>query len=138
MRKLPKHSVIRRKGLGSDYDNLRIHGVPVPFSYFMKYHNPHSTSWSRKTFDIGCALNGDNRKLFRELFGKCSFTYRGGHFFHCWYVQISGTGLLLFTAKDHGTNYEVVDGSDKLSPSVEKFLDVLALVLWSMKKREKK
>lgn len=54
-------------------------------------------------------ISGDNRKTFRSIFGKPTFTYNGSHYFHCWLIILDEqTQMLLMTARVHGTSYEAV------------------------------
>jgi hypothetical protein len=60
------------------------------------------------------ALLGDNRENFRKLFGKADWHFKGSEFyFHVWVRHYKNTTILLLTAKDKGTCYEVVEvGAD--------------------------
>lgn len=43
---------------------------------------------SRKMFDGGCRISGDNRERFKRHFGKCAFTYDGLHYFYGWLADL--------------------------------------------------
>ena len=86
---------------------------------------------SRKMFDKGCNLTGDNRARFKKLFGKCAFTFDGSHYFHGWLADLGTAQVIVLTAREYGTCYEVVvkrDGKKMHNdiPRVFEFMDMLA------------
>jgi hypothetical protein len=53
-------------------------------------------------------LTQDNRETFTRVFGKRHGVFRGSHFFSVWDIEFRGYTFRVFTAKDHGTSYEIV------------------------------
>jgi hypothetical protein len=76
---------------------------------------------------------GDYRKLFRELWGKPDFHYRGERDYHVWVKDCEGVELVVLTAKSMGTCYEIVvePGQDYNPPdeSCEKVVSFLKQLL---------
>lgn len=53
---------------------------------------------------------GFQRDRFRKLWGKPSFCWHGSHYFYCWLLNLNGKAtILVLTAKEHGTAYELAD-----------------------------
>jgi hypothetical protein len=67
----------------------------------------------------------DNRKPLKRLLGKTVTRYDNGEFlFDCWILTFpKGTKIIIFSAKDKGTCYEVIDDTD-LS-ELKDFFDLL-------------
>jgi hypothetical protein len=57
-------------------------------------------------------LHGDNRKALRDVFGKPSFCWRGSFYFHCWVVDLGEAQVLVLTAREKGTCYELIVSRD--------------------------
>ena len=86
---------------------------------------------SRKKFDKGCLINCDNRERFKKHFGKCAFTFNGSHYYHGWLADLGTAQVIVFTAREHGTCYEVVTERDEKNveaniPRVLEFMDMIA------------
>jgi len=133
---LPEHKVIREKGLGKEYYECRLGATPVMnFPEWMQFSNRHyGRGLTKLDFDYGCRLTGDNRKNFKELFGKPSFCFSGSHYFHCWYIRLPNVDFIILTAREHGTCYEIatIRHRVKIRKDVREaleFLDKLAEVL---------
>lgn len=118
---------------GKDYDEGKIVGspwmnFPEHYNWMQKYFH---LGVSREMFDKGCRISGDNRERFKKLFGKRNFIFSGSHFFHGWLADLGTTQVLVLTAKDHGTCYEVVVKRDgkKVKTDIKKvfeFMDMIA------------
>jgi len=52
-------------------------------------------------------LSDDNRKTFKEIFGKRDGTFKGEFFHHFWNIDYKGYVIRIYTAKDKGTSYEI-------------------------------
>ena len=118
---------------GKDYDEGKI--VGCHWMNFPEHRDWMQKYWglgvSREMFDKGCLINGDNRERFKNLFGKRAFVFNGGHFFHGWLADLGTTQVLVLTAKDHGTCYEVVVEKDgkKVRKDINRvfeFMDMIA------------
>ena len=119
---------MRRK----DYSEGTVVGCPV--MNFPEWHKWMQTYWgmgvSRKMFDKGCNLTGDNRAKFKKHFGKCAFTFDGSHYFHCWLADLGTAQVIILTAREHGTCYEVVVERDgkKVEPDIPRVLEFMDMV----------
>jgi hypothetical protein len=111
------------KAKSADYEEGRIKATG-----FMNYWNNEGdplTLFQREVLDLGSLAEGedinlcdmtlmykDNRKELREKFGPCSFTFRGFEFYYCYLLELKSekgsAELLILTAKDKGTCFEVV------------------------------
>ena len=104
-----KFSSIDRK----DYEDEVVVGNPIEnFPEYQEYMMKFYYNVTRKDFDRSCGWLGDNRAKFKKHFGKCAFTYNGGHYFHGWLVDLGTTQVIVLTAREHGTCYEVVTMRD--------------------------
>ena len=76
---------------------------------------------------------GDYRKLFREMWGKPDFHFRGEFDCHAWVKDCDGVELVILTAKGMGTSYEiVVESEQEYSPpekSAKKIVEFLKQLL---------
>jgi hypothetical protein len=55
-------------------------------------------------------LTGFHRDRFQALWGNPSFCWHGYHYFYCWLLNLDDKAtILVFTAKEHGTEYELVN-----------------------------
>ena len=125
---------MRRK----DYEDNTVDTSPL-LNY---YHFTKIGAWQR-----GLATNldnpmyhlcGDNRKIFRALFGKPTFTYNGEFYFHCWLVILDEhTQLVILTARGKGTCYEAVTRShgETLHPNQDKIIAFLTQLAQHMPRR---
>jgi len=119
---------MRRK----DYEQMLISGCDVQnypdYHVFMQKYC--GVGISRIMFDKGCKISGDNRAIFKKHFGKCVFTFPGGHYFHGWLVDLDGTQVIVLTAKDHGTCYEIVTMRDgkKVCFDISKVLEFMDMI----------
>ena len=92
----------------AEYGSGKVVGVPV--MGFPEYWTP----WYKRLLatragrDRIYRASGDNRERFKALFGKRQFVFNGNHFFHGWRVDLGTTEVLVMTAREHGTCYEVV------------------------------
>ena len=131
--KLPKHEIIRRKGMAKDYVNNLWKGRPIEnytnvwIPWMKKYYGGGCT---KMHFNLGCAMSGDNRETLAAILGKPSFHYRGYKDFHAWYVSLPTCDFIILTAAEKGTVYEVVTSGTLLLPpdpqAVLNFMDAIA------------
>jgi hypothetical protein len=133
--KLPEYTIIREKGMGKKYYSSKIRTV--------EYRNfPEGQEWVSHLFfqrhkepiAMRLRLFEDNRKSFREIFGKPSFCFAGSHYFHAWYIRLPHIDFIILTAREHGTGYEVVTHKDglKIQPDIQEmlaFMDSLKYLL---------
>lgn len=112
------------------YDGGEVEGCPI-----MNYHDAWMEwygrlSKTREGFDLQCRTSQDNRARFRAMFGKPQFHFHGGHYFHGWRVDLGTCEVLVLTAKDHGTCYEVVTHVDgkKVPVDIPRVLDFMETV----------
>lgn len=119
---------MKRKDYGS-----AIHGVPV--QNFLIWQEWMKKYWGvgveKEKWNKGCLLSGDNRSRFKKHFGKCAFTYKGNHYFHCWLVDLGTTEVIVLTSREHGTCYEIVKWKDNVAMNMDilrvlEFMDVIA------------
>ena len=97
---------ISRKQYQNDFtESSPDSNFPALFEFMNSFWN---LGVSEKEFNQGIRLSHDNRKNFRDLFGRCSFTVDGAHHYHCWALDLGKAKLTLFAAKDHGTSYELI------------------------------
>jgi len=106
---------------------------PEVWKWFFKVQNNILSSKKNilAEFNRNCNLLKDNRKAFLKLFGsKHRFIFQGEFKFHCWAIEYyPGEILILLTANEKGTCYEVVCSSSKEKVTTSKiieFLEVLA------------
>jgi hypothetical protein len=66
-----------------------------PFLFFFLHENGHY-------------LLRDNRALFKKMFGKPHFYFRGAHYYHCWLIERNNAKIIILSAKAHGTSYEQI------------------------------
>jgi hypothetical protein len=104
----------------SEMDRGYIDGKDV--TNFPKILEWMTTTESRELWEQRIRLTGDNRKNFRDIFGKPSFCWKGEFYFHCWLLEVPGAKLLLLTAKEKGTCYDLLIGHER---KVIEFLDWL-------------
>lgn len=121
------------KAKAGEYDNGSLKGVRVEnFPDWAFWLQRHSNRLARKKQDMLFAVCGDNRARFRSILGKPSFCWRGFHYHHCWLAELAlGTMVLVFTARERGTCYEVVTRRGEATfdpdiPLVLKFMEALA------------
>src|SRR4030042_674449 len=55
-------------------------------------------------------LTTDNRYTFRRHWGKYDFIFRGEFSPQCWVRNVGGVEILVFTAKNMGSSYEIASG----------------------------
>jgi len=117
----------------ADYDNGRLETCPVA-NYYDQWLPFLRRYWgcgvSRKDFDTGCHMTGDNRQRFRKAFGRCAFVFHGSHTFHCWLMDLGTAHLLVLTAKDKGTCYEAVKMLDgkKIPVDIPRALEAMEMI----------
>ena len=119
---------------GKDYDNCKI--VGVPWMNFPEHRDWMQKHWglgvSQEMFDKGCLINGDNRERFKRLFGKRAFVFNGGegHYFHGWLADLETAQVLVLTAREHGTCYEVVVKRDgvKIRKDIKRVLEFMDMI----------
>ena len=114
-------------GFGGSVETYPVGNFPEWRHFLLKYWKP---GIGRKMFNVGCRMTGDNRERFRRHFGKCAFTYDGSHYFHCWVADLGTAEVIVLTAKEHGTCYEVIvsrDGKNvqKDIPRVLEFMEMI-------------
>lgn len=116
----------------SDYEG---DWVGEPIQNFPEWQFAMQKYWnwgvSRKMFDKGCRISGDNRAKFKKHFGKCAFTFSSEFYFHGWLVDLGTAQVIVLTAKGKGTCYEVLVSKDgekvrKDIPKVLEFMDIIA------------
>lgn len=103
---------------GSDYRDQVKQSSPIEnFPEFMPWSQKFfGAGCSREAFDRGIRMTRDNRKTFKEHFGKCAFVFKGSEFyFHGWLADLGTVEVIVLTAKGKGTCFEVVTnyGLDK-------------------------
>jgi hypothetical protein len=87
-------------------------------------------AWN-EDFESGMSLLADNREVFRYLFGKPCFYFRGEFYHHGWLFEFKGRQIVVLTAKGKGTSYELVNNPKPEGPVPDKedtiieFLDLL-------------
>jgi hypothetical protein len=108
--------------------------VGVPIQNFPEWRVWSEKYWgmgvSRKMFDKGCNISGDNRAKFKKHFGKCAFTFNGNNYFHGWLADLGAAQVIVLTAREKGTCYEVLVRRDGVEvkhdiPKVLSFLDMV-------------
>jgi hypothetical protein len=82
---------------------------------------------SRALFDRQHLIVGDNRKRFREMFGKPHFHFRGEFYMHAWRLDIGAAQVVVLTGKGKGTCYEVVTqvGGREVKADIHKVLEFI-------------
>lgn len=115
-----------------EYEALGFKAIPIPnYTEWHKWMEKYSGTLNIQTFNKMASITGDNRKKFRKHFGPRCFAFKGSHFFHAWLINInSQTLVLILTAKDHGTCYEVVEYRNqiKLQNDISKVLEFMDFV----------
>jgi hypothetical protein len=99
--------VTKLKASGRDYDTGTLHATTQGiFDLRVKLVSSCSLK-EEKTLD---KLTGFHRDRFRQLWGPPSFCWQGNHYFYCWLLNLDDKAtILVFTAKEHGTEYELVN-----------------------------
>ena len=119
----------------NDYENNGVVGESILNFPEWQFAMQKYWNWgvSHKMFDKGCRISGDNRARFKKHFGKCAFTFNGGagHYFHGWLADLGTTQVIVLTAKDHGTCYEVVTWKDDVAVNTDilrvlEFMDMIS------------
>lgn len=54
-------------------------------------------------------LSSDNRKIFKQLFGKQNGTFKGEFFYYFWNIDYKGYAIRIYTAKTKGTVYDLMN-----------------------------
>jgi hypothetical protein len=121
--KFPK---MKRKDYGHTIHACPIQNFPEWCAFSHKYWG---MGVSRKVFNMGCNMFGDNRERFKRHWGKCTFTFNGSHYFHCWLVDLGTAQVVVLTAREHGTCYEVVVSRDgkKVRKDIPKVLEFIEM-----------
>ena len=115
------------KAKAADYSNGVIQAIDVG-----NFHEILSWMTDVDSFRQRIGLSGDNRDNFRSVFGKPSFCWKGSEFyFKCYLLRLETVMLLVMTAKNKGTCYELVQeyNGDEQSKDIEeviRFLDWLS------------
>jgi len=90
-----------------EYSNSTIKGNPIQnFSEYDEYQRPTMRDPANNNKFL--ILYGDNRINFKKVLGKPEFHWRGEYYFHGWLIEYKNAKLILMTAKEYGTCYEVV------------------------------
>ena len=84
-----------------DYKTKKVHTVPID-------NNRGYREWMGNDFVHRDAILQDNRQIFRTLFGKPHWHYRGEFDFHVWVQEYEGETYIVLTAKGKGTCIEMV------------------------------
>ena len=100
MRK-PKVLSARIKDYGTKFHTTSINNFDRVNRWLLKI-------WD-EDFGRNIRLHGDNREVFRKIFGKPSFHFRSEFDFHCWLLKLGRKQMLVLTAKGKGTSYELVN-----------------------------
>jgi hypothetical protein len=120
-----------------DYTNGNIIGLPIcNYPLWQKtYRSALKRIKDLKRFKKFHKIFKDNRTDFKRIFGKPSFTFNGSHYFHGWLVEFNDTQLIVLTAKEHGTEYELVIKKNgiKKRPSIKKTIEFLELLMNNIK-----
>lgn len=81
----------------------------------------------------------DNRKNFLDLFGKPHFHFKGSEFyFHCWAIDLGTVKVIILTAKDKGTCYEIVTDfkGNKEIPDINTFIDFFKFLMKELPRKD--
>lgn len=111
--KLLPHEVVRKRGMGKAYSNHQMNTVEYRNFAQGREWSFKACGGSRGDIEKSFRLTGDNRENFNRLFGKCSFVFNGSHYFRCWYIRLKTLDMLILTAREHGTCYEIVMPENK-------------------------
>lgn len=117
-----------------DYEDEVVVGEPVQnfpaWQEWMKKYWGRGPGLSRKWLYKGCLISQDNRERFKRHFGKCAFTFNGGHYFHGWLADLGTSQVVVLTAREHGTCYEVVVRRDgkKVQKDIQRVLEFMDMI----------
>jgi len=128
------------KAKGKEYDSGEISTVSASNFDAVRKWNGKSVfaPYGSREFELRMLLHDDNRERLRSIFGRASFCWRSEFSYSCWLLDLSGTQVLIMSAKDKGTCYEVVDERNgvKVEIDVNVVVDFLKWITNELDKRK--
>lgn len=97
--------IIKDKNLMENFmdDKLNVKNIYAFKKYLLEYSDP------KKLWKLIEVISADNRKELKKLFGKPLFYYDNGEFkYHTWCVEFQNKKILIMSAKEYGTRYEMI------------------------------